>query len=174
MPVRNKQKLFGVNMPHFSGKSSLCKYMENYKVRHGRDLMFLDCDKLTQIELADMNSAATAKIVQEDMTFKKLYLFPLLQERIHGLMKNYKHSDVAIVTSNPDLIQFLGIGADKSYCLIPDNPMWNKIKVAPGGPKNDYSRDNLLTTHGQNVTFYSNYDELLEKIVDIFNLTKKI
>src|SRR5581483_5355539 len=105
-------RLKAVVIPNASGKTTLCQHLRQYQQVHSNEHSFMDVDEFAQTykDIADLIQTETTKTLQ---------LFPRLKEDIYQAVLKNPQTNVVIITSNVQLVDFLQIKPKRVKIFVP-------------------------------------------------------
>jgi hypothetical protein len=108
----------------------------------------------------------------------RLFLLPLYKDFITSLTTKFKHNNIVIFTSSPDISDYLNITSKLVY--VPSTVFFEEI-LAREAPSDQVmrkamtqSRGEIIATYGDKCRVYSSYAELERMLSEDAKLTAKI
>jgi len=164
--------IVGIVIPKGSGKTTISKAFVK-----DDNTELIDLENAIRLNVNDETLKKLDELKQkEELTSYNSKYYVLAKEYIKGLKKNFKNKTYYILSSDKDLLKY--IGAKDIYTFTPSNDFFNKIKsnLDPEEARlAETNRTNILLSQGRrDLLVFNSFEELSTLLNKVLKLKHKL
>jgi hypothetical protein len=164
-----------VIIPKRCGKSTIASKFTSVNPKQ----ILCDIESLISMSLsAEQKETLQTLTRSQEWSSIRLFLLPLYRDFVKDLTMKFKHNNIILFTSSPDVSTYLNITSKLVY--VPSTPFFEEI-LAREAPSDQVlrktmtqSRNEIVATYGDKCRVFSSYADLERMITEDCALSAKI